>query len=126
MDRTCLLALWLYRRTWKHKQNRKLWILPLLARRNELGAFTVLFDELLSDENKFFNYFRMSISYFKVIHAKLTTTNHTVTHGAENIIRLSSATERQPEASERSHQDQCYNGLTVTVRLKPDGKNPIV
>ena len=44
-----------------------------------------------------------------------------VTHGAESIIRLSFATERQPEASERSRQDQCYNGLTVTVRLKPDG-----
>ena len=52
--------------------------------------------------------------------------NCTVTHGTESIIRLSFATERQPEVSERSHQGQCYNGLTVTVRLKPDGKNPIV
>ena len=66
----------------------------------------------------------MSISSFEVLHAKLTTTR--VTHGAESIIRLSFATEQQPEASERSHQDQCYNGLTVAVRLKPDGKNPIV
>ena len=47
------------------KENRRLWIHPLLARRNELGASTVLVDELLSDENWFFNYFRMSISYFE-------------------------------------------------------------
>ena len=94
-----------------------------------MGAFTVLFDELLSDENKFLNYFRMSISSFEVLHTPLSPTAPLLTkvaHGAESIIRLSYATERQPEASERSYQAQCYNGLTVTVRLKPDGKNPIV
>jgi hypothetical protein len=48
-----------------------------------------------------------------VLHAKLTTTNHTVTHGAESITRLSFATERQPEASERSHQDN----VTMDLRL---------
>ena len=53
MDRTCLIAVWLYRRTRKQKQNRKLLIHPLQARRNELGAFTVHFDELLSDETSF-------------------------------------------------------------------------
>ena len=79
------------------------------GKEERVGSVYCSLCELLSDENKFINYFRMSISYFKVIHAKLTTTNHTVTHGAENIIRLSSATERQPEASERSRQDQSYN-----------------
>ena len=45
-----------------------------------------------------------------MLHAKLTITNHMVTHGAGSIIRLSFATERLPEASERSHQDQWTYG----------------
>uniref|UniRef100_A0A2S2PUR2 Protein ALP1-like n=1 Tax=Sipha flava TaxID=143950 RepID=A0A2S2PUR2_9HEMI len=63
----------LYRRLrLRRKQRvRKYWVHPINERRNVMGTFNSLFEDLLADENKFFNYFRMSISSFDELHNRL-------------------------------------------------------
>lgn len=56
------------------KDNRKIgffWVLPINARREEVGLFYTLFNDLQNDGNKFFNYFRMSRASFDELHGKL-------------------------------------------------------
>lgn len=69
-DRRKLLAvICLLRHRRKKKRNRSVWIHPLVQKRNILGHFNTLFLELREDEEKFFNYFRMSVSTFdEVLH----------------------------------------------------------
>jgi len=67
-----IIALWLYNRRRKRQQkNRVFWVHPINARREEVGLFYTLFNDLRNDENKFFNYFRMSCASFEVLHEKL-------------------------------------------------------
>lgn len=65
MNRQRVIALWiLHRRRKRRRYHRKHWVHPINQMREEVGAFYTLFDELRCDENKFFNYFRMSVSSF--------------------------------------------------------------
>lgn len=71
MERHQIIALLLLNRRRKRKRVRRMWVHPLLEKREDLGAFYLLFDELRQYETKFFNYFRMSISSFDEMHAQL-------------------------------------------------------
>lgn len=62
-EEEALLLLLLIRRR-RRRKKRKLWVHPILETRNYNGEFNHLFSELRLDEEKFFNYFRMSISSF--------------------------------------------------------------
>ncbi|KAG8224494.1 hypothetical protein J437_LFUL003217 [Ladona fulva] len=55
----------------KRRRNRMQWVHPINLKRNESGAFHVLFQELRNDPIKFYNYFRMSISTFDELHGRL-------------------------------------------------------
>ena len=41
------------------------------SKKGRIGCFYTLFDELRDDENKFLNYFRMSVSSFDEKHRRL-------------------------------------------------------
>ena len=69
MDRNSIIALFLYRR--ERRRNRLHWVHSVIQEREELGAFYTLFGELRDDANKFFNYFRMSVSSFDKMHRRL-------------------------------------------------------
>ncbi|KAG8223752.1 hypothetical protein J437_LFUL003117 [Ladona fulva] len=72
MEREQLLAWFLvYRRMKKRRRNRMQWVHPINLKRNESGAFHVLFQELRNGPIKFYNYFRMSISTFDELHGRL-------------------------------------------------------
>lgn len=66
----------LYRRIKIHQKqlNRIYWVHPINQRRDEVGIFVSLMKELRADKNKFFNYFRMSISSFDELHNRRKTT----------------------------------------------------
>lgn len=67
-----IIALWLYNRRRKRQQkNRVFWVHHINARREEVGLFYTLFNDLRNDENKFLNYFRMSSASFDKLHGKL-------------------------------------------------------
>ncbi|XP_072401694.1 uncharacterized protein [Diabrotica undecimpunctata] len=61
----------LYRRIKRRKRTRNVWIHPINMKRKEFGVFYTFFLELREDENKFFNYFRMTISTFVELHHRL-------------------------------------------------------
>ena len=70
-----MLALYLYlgiRKRRKRVENRKCWVSDINSKRLTLGAFHTLFFELRADDNKFFNYFRMSVTSFDELDAKLS------------------------------------------------------
>lgn len=71
-----LLALLLRKR---RRRARKMHVHPILSLRESKGLFYTLFDQLLADENKFFNYLRMSQSSFfellSLIKVEITGTN---------------------------------------------------
>jgi len=71
MDRNSFIALLLLYRRRKHRRNRLHCAHPVIQKREEFDAFETLFDELRDDENKFFNYFRMSVSSFDELHSRL-------------------------------------------------------
>lgn len=72
MNREKVLALWLlHRRRKKQKRNRLFWVHPSNQLRHELGLFYTSFEDLRNDENKFFNYFRMSVASFDELHGKI-------------------------------------------------------
>ena len=68
MDRNSIIALFLLYRRRKRRRNRLHWVHPIIQKREEFGAFYALFGELRNDANKFFNYFRMSVSSFDELH----------------------------------------------------------
>jgi hypothetical protein len=68
MDRNKIIAIWLLRRRCRKRQrNRLLWVHPINLERDQLREFDRQFEGLRCDENKFLNYFRMSISSQLVI-----------------------------------------------------------
>lgn len=62
-----LLIMYLVHR--RHRRNkyrhRRFWVHPINLQRNEVGAFNTLYPCLITDSQKFFNYFRMTISTFE-------------------------------------------------------------
>ena len=70
MDRNSITALFLLYCRRKRRRNRLHWVHPIIQKREEFGAFYTLF-ELRDDANKFFNYFRMSVSSFDEMHRRL-------------------------------------------------------
>jgi len=68
MDRNSIIALFFLYRRRKRRRNRLHWVHPIIQKREEFGAFYTLFGELRNDANKFFNYFRMSVSSFDELH----------------------------------------------------------
>lgn len=72
MDREQIIALWVfYRRRKRQRRNRLHWVHPINQRREEVGMFYTLFEDLRNDDRKFFNYFRMSVGSFDELHGKL-------------------------------------------------------
>lgn len=71
MNRGKIIALWLIHRRRKRRKCHRLWVHPITERREEVGTFNTLFGELRADENKFYNYFRMSITSFDELHVRL-------------------------------------------------------
>lgn len=72
MNRDQVIALLLYRRRVKRKcKKRLIWVHEINQRREDVGAFYTLFPDLRNDDEKFFNYFRMSISSFDELHNRL-------------------------------------------------------
>nr|CAD7589545.1 unnamed protein product [Timema genevievae] len=69
---------------------RKVWVHPLLQNR-ETGAFSQLYPQLLSHEDKFFNYFRMSRSSFEELHALI---QHRI-HKEDTIMRQAIPTQER-------------------------------
>lgn len=48
----------------KNQRKRKYWVHPLISERMNKGKFTLMFEELRSYPEKFFGYFRMSVTSF--------------------------------------------------------------
>ena len=72
MNRKQIIALWLYNRRRKRRQRKRhVWVHPINERREKVGLLYTLFEDLRRDENKFFNYFRMSIASFDELYEKL-------------------------------------------------------
>jgi hypothetical protein len=68
MDEIEVAAVWLlHKRNAKRNVNRKMWVHPINNARLEKGAFHVLSEEIKSDPNKFFNYYRMSATSFETL-----------------------------------------------------------
>lgn len=66
--RRVLLALLLRHRRNRRRSVRKYWISPFIALRNSDGLFFLQeYKELLLDKNKFYNFFRMSVSSFECL-----------------------------------------------------------
>jgi hypothetical protein len=57
------------------------------SKREEFDAFETLFDELRDDENKFFNYFRMSDTSFYELHRRLKESLHRRNNKIRNCIQ---------------------------------------
>jgi hypothetical protein len=71
MDRNSVIALFLLYRRRKRRRNWLHGVHPIIQKREEFGAFYTLFGALRDDANRFFNYFRMSVSSFDEIHRRL-------------------------------------------------------
>jgi hypothetical protein len=77
MNNKQIIALWLYNRRRKRKRkNRIFWVHSINARREGVGLFYNLFNDLRNDENKFFSCFRMSRASFDVLYEKLKDKQH--------------------------------------------------
>jgi hypothetical protein len=62
-EKVVLLVL-LHKKLKNRKRKHEFWMYPLRNSRQERGMFYTAFNELRNDENKCFNYFRMSIVSF--------------------------------------------------------------
>ena len=68
MDEIEVTAVWLlHKRNAKRKVNREVWVHPINNARLGKGAFHVLSEEIKSDPNKSFNYYRMSATSFEAL-----------------------------------------------------------
>jgi hypothetical protein len=68
MDEIEVAAVWLlHKRNTKRKVNKKMWVHPINNARLGKGAFHVLSEEIKSDPNKFFIYYRMSATSFEAL-----------------------------------------------------------
>ncbi|GBO05249.1 hypothetical protein AVEN_233333-1 [Araneus ventricosus] len=69
-----IAALWLlYRRLRRRRIKCNYWVHPINQKRKQIGIFHTLLKELQKDENKFFNFFLMTIPSFKELHQRLKT-----------------------------------------------------
>jgi hypothetical protein len=75
MDRNSIIALFLLYCRRKRRRNGLHWVHPIIQKREEFGAFYTLFGALRDGANKFFNYFRMSVSSFDEMHRCLKESN---------------------------------------------------
>ncbi|KAJ8911787.1 hypothetical protein NQ315_008840 [Exocentrus adspersus] len=75
----------------KRKRKRKHWVHPINSKREEQGEFHTLFAELLEDEERFFIYFRMSISSFNELYSLI---KHDIQKQDTNWRKAISAKER--------------------------------
>lgn len=67
-----IVMLCLHRRLKKRRRNTRIyWVHPITTLRMKFGAFYTIFPKLRENEDKFFNYFRMSIKSFDELHEKL-------------------------------------------------------
>jgi len=71
MDRNLIIALFLLYRRRKRRRDSLHLVHPIIQKREEFDALYTLFDKLRDDENKFFNYFRMSVSSLDELHRRL-------------------------------------------------------
>lgn len=58
------LGLLYYRWKRRSKKNRRMWVHPIVNERQTKGHFYTLFAEIREDEDKYFNYTRMSMGSF--------------------------------------------------------------
>lgn len=65
-EEIALLAL-LYYRWRRRRKQRRMWVHPIVDSRPEKGHFYNLFSELREDEEKFFNFTRMSTATFDAL-----------------------------------------------------------
>ncbi|GBM82602.1 hypothetical protein AVEN_255407-1, partial [Araneus ventricosus] len=63
----------LYRRFRRRRIKRNYWVHPINQKREQIGIFHTILKELQKDENKFFNFFRMTIPSFNELHQRLKT-----------------------------------------------------
>ncbi|GBN37671.1 hypothetical protein AVEN_192872-1 [Araneus ventricosus] len=63
----------LYRRLRRRRIKRNYWVHPINQKREQIGIFHTLLNELQKDEKKFFNFFRMTIPSFNELHQGLKT-----------------------------------------------------
>ncbi|GBM05650.1 hypothetical protein AVEN_202274-1 [Araneus ventricosus] len=69
-----IAAMWLlYRRLRRRRIKRNYWVHPINQKREQIGILHTLLKELQKDENKFFNFFRMTIPSFNELHQRLKT-----------------------------------------------------
>ncbi|GBN86322.1 hypothetical protein AVEN_188555-1 [Araneus ventricosus] len=69
-----IAAMWLlYRRLRRRRIKRNYWVHPINQKREQIGIFHTLLKELQKDENKFFNFFRMTIPSFNELYQRLKT-----------------------------------------------------
>ena len=71
-DEAFVVMFYLRRKQRKTANKRKFWVHPILRERFSLGTFHNLIGELRSDEHKLFNYFRMSITSFNDLLARVS------------------------------------------------------
>jgi len=71
MDRNSIIALFLLYRRPKRRRDRLHWVHPIIQKREELDALYTVFDEQRDDANKFFDYFRISVSSLDELHRRL-------------------------------------------------------
>jgi hypothetical protein len=71
MDRNSISALFLLYRRRKRRRNGLHWVQKLNLKKGRIRRFYTLFCKLREDANRFFNYFRMSVSSFDEIHRRL-------------------------------------------------------
>nr|CAD7597862.1 unnamed protein product [Timema genevievae] len=91
---------------------RKVWVHPLLQNR-ETGAFSQLYPQLLSHEDKFFNYFRMSRSSFEELHALI---QHRI-HKEDTIMRQAIPTQERLAITLRLHAVEIW--ITFACHFPP-------
>nr|CAH7760243.1 unnamed protein product [Callosobruchus chinensis] len=61
----------------RRRKNRPLWVHPINERRNEVGTFYRLFEQLRQDVTKFFNYFRMWMTSVGELHGRIKDSKNT-------------------------------------------------
>ncbi|GBO31921.1 hypothetical protein AVEN_88751-1, partial [Araneus ventricosus] len=70
----CVAAMWLlYRRLRRRRIKSNYWVHAINQKREQIGIFHTLLKELQKHENKFFNFFRMTIPSFNKLHQRLKT-----------------------------------------------------
>ncbi|KAI1702391.1 putative nuclease HARBI1 [Ditylenchus destructor] len=93
LDRKKVLALYLLRRRLRlQPTKRRFWTHPIFANRKKFGAYYVLLPQLKADDDKFFNYFRMTRDCFdrllQMLDARLSKTSQREPIGPEERLMV--------------------------------------